>query len=52
MTRTAFACSAVMRELPEVAYQFEDSFILDSTAAHTSFDLAPWNDMLPGAIDS
>jgi nucleoside-diphosphate-sugar epimerase len=44
----------VMRELPEVAYQFEDPFILDSTAAQTTFDLAPtpWDDMLAGAIDS
>jgi nucleoside-diphosphate-sugar epimerase len=44
----------VMRELPEVAYQFEDPFILDSTAAQTTFGLAPtaWDDMLAGAIDS
>jgi nucleoside-diphosphate-sugar epimerase len=43
----------VMRELPEVAYQFEDPFILDSTAAQTTFDLAPtpWDDMQAGAID-
>ena len=44
----------VMRELPEVAYQFQDPFILDSTAAEATFDLAPqpWDDMLAGAIDS
>jgi nucleoside-diphosphate-sugar epimerase len=44
----------VMRELPEVAYQFEEPFILDSTAAQTAFGLAPtpWEDMLARAIDS
>jgi nucleoside-diphosphate-sugar epimerase len=44
----------VMRELPEVAYQFEAPFILDSTAAKAAFGLAPtpWDDMLAGAIDS
>jgi nucleoside-diphosphate-sugar epimerase len=44
----------VMRELPEVAYQFEDPFVLNSSAAQTTFDLAPtpWDDMLAGAIDS
>jgi len=46
--------NTVMRELPEVAYQFQDPFILDSTAAEATFDLAPqpWDDMLAGAIDS
>jgi nucleoside-diphosphate-sugar epimerase len=45
--------NSVMRELPEVAYQFEEPFILDSTAAQTTFDLAPtpWDDMLAGTID-
>lgn len=44
----------LMRELPEVAYQFEDPFILDSAAAQSAFNLAPtpWDDMLAGAIDS
>ena len=44
----------VMRELPEVAYQFEEPFVLDSTAAQHTFGLAPtpWDDMLTGVIES
>jgi nucleoside-diphosphate-sugar epimerase len=44
----------MMRELPEVAYQFEDPFVLDSTAAHRTFGLAPtpWDDILTGVIAS
>lgn len=44
----------LMRELPEVAYQFEAPFILDSTAAQGAFGLTPtpWDDMLAGAIES
>jgi nucleoside-diphosphate-sugar epimerase len=44
----------VMRELPEVAYQFEEPFVLDSTAAQQTFGLAPtpWDDMLTRVIES
>ena len=44
----------LMRELPEVAYQLEDPFVLDSTAAQQTFGLAPtpWDDLLAGVIAS
>jgi len=44
----------VMRELPEVAYQLEEPFILDSTAAQETFALAPtpWDDALARVIKS
>jgi nucleoside-diphosphate-sugar epimerase len=44
----------VMRELPEVAYQFEDPFVLDSSAAQRTFGLSPtpWDDVLAGVIAS
>jgi hypothetical protein len=44
----------VMRELPEVAYQFEDPFVLDSTAAQQTFGLAPtpWDSVLASLIAS
>jgi len=44
----------LMRELPEVAYQLEDPFILDSTAAQQTFDLkpTPWDDVLAEVIES
>jgi nucleoside-diphosphate-sugar epimerase len=44
----------LMREFPEVAYQFEDPFILDSTAAQETFDLkpTPWDDVLADVIAS
>jgi nucleoside-diphosphate-sugar epimerase len=44
----------MMRELPEVAYQLEDPFVLDSTAAQQTFGLAPtpWDDVLAGVIAS
>ena len=46
--------SPLMRELPEVAYQFEEPFVLDSSAAERTFALAPtpWDDMLKGVITS
>jgi len=46
--------SPVMRELPEVAYQFEQPFVLDSSAAEQTFGLAPtpWDDALAGVIES
>jgi len=44
----------MMRELPEVAYQLEDPFVLDSTAAQRTFGLAPtpWDDVLAGVVAS
>lgn len=44
----------MMRELAEVAYQFEDPFVLDSTAAQRTFGLAPtpWDAMLAGVVES
>jgi nucleoside-diphosphate-sugar epimerase len=44
----------MMRELPEVAYQFEEPFILDSTAAQQTFGLAPtpWDNVLTAVIAS
>jgi nucleoside-diphosphate-sugar epimerase len=44
----------VMRELPEVAYQLTEPFVLDSTAAQRTFGLAPtpWDDVLDGLIAS
>ena len=43
-----------MGELAEVAYQFEDPFILDSTAAQETFDLrpTPWDEVLADVIAS
>jgi len=44
----------MMRELPEVAYQLEHSFVLDSTAAQQTFGLVPtpWDDVLADVIAS
>jgi nucleoside-diphosphate-sugar epimerase len=44
----------LMRELREVAYQLEDPFVLDSTAAQQTSGLAPtpWDDVLAGVIAS
>jgi nucleoside-diphosphate-sugar epimerase len=44
----------MMRELPEVAYQFEEPFVMDSTAAQRTFGLVPtpWDDVLDGVITS
>jgi nucleoside-diphosphate-sugar epimerase len=44
----------VMRELPEVAYQLEGPFVLDSSAAQRTFGLTPtpWDDVLAGVIAS
>jgi nucleoside-diphosphate-sugar epimerase len=46
--------SPMMRELPEVAYQFEDPFVLDSSAAEATFGLAPtpWDEVLKSVIAS
>lgn len=42
----------MLRELGEVAYQFEDPFVLDSTAAQRTFGLAPtpWEDVLDAHV--
>jgi nucleoside-diphosphate-sugar epimerase len=42
----------MLRELPEVAYQFRAPFVLDSSAAQQTFGLAPtpWDEVLAGAI--
>jgi hypothetical protein len=44
----------LMRELLDVAYQFQDPFILDSAAAQATFGGAPtpWDEVLSGVIDS
>jgi len=44
----------LIRELAEVAYQFENPFVLDSTAAQHTFGLAPtpWDDVLASVIAS
>jgi len=46
--------SPMMRELREVAYQFEAPFVLDSTAAQQTFGLVPtpWDDVLAGVLAS
>ena len=46
--------SPLMRELPEVAYQFQGPFVLDSAAAQQTFALTPtpWDDVLRGVIAS
>jgi len=42
----------LMRELPEVAYQLERPFMLDSTAAQRTFGLAPtpWGEVLAAQV--
>ena len=44
----------LIRELAEVSYQFENPFVLDSTAAQHTFGLAPtpWDDILANVIAS
>jgi hypothetical protein len=44
--------SPVVRELPEVAYQMERPFIIDSTAAEATFGLlpTPWEQVLAETI--
>jgi nucleoside-diphosphate-sugar epimerase len=44
----------MMREIPEVAYQFKDPFVLDSTDAQRTFGLAPtpWDEVLTSVIAS
>ena len=42
----------LIRELPEVAYQVERPFVLDSTAAQATFALAPtpWDDVVRAQV--
>ncbi|HEY3438307.1 MAG TPA: NAD-dependent epimerase/dehydratase family protein [Actinotalea sp.] len=44
--------SPMIREVAEVAYQFERPFVIDSTAAHLTFGLAPtpWDEILAGLV--
>ena len=44
----------LIRELAEVSYQFENPFVLDSSAAEQTFGLVPtpWDDVLAGVIAS
>jgi len=44
----------LIREFPEVSYQFENPFVLDSTPAQQTFGLAPtpWDDVLASVIAS
>jgi nucleoside-diphosphate-sugar epimerase len=44
----------MMRELPEVAYQLKEPFVLDSSAAQRTFALAPtpWDEVLTGVIEA
>jgi nucleoside-diphosphate-sugar epimerase len=52
MLRLAGLVSPVLRELPEVAYQMERAFILDSSAAEAAFGLrpTPWQGVLTETI--
>jgi hypothetical protein len=44
----------LIRELPEVAYQLQAPFVLDSSAAQQMFGLAPtpWDEVLAGVVAS
>ncbi|WNB85521.1 NAD-dependent epimerase/dehydratase family protein [Cellulomonas sp. ATA003] len=52
MLRVAGLVSPLVRELPEVLHQFERPFVLDSTAAETTFALAPtpWDDVVAAVV--
>ena len=52
MLRLAGLFSPVVRELPEVAYQMERPFIIDSSAAEAAFGLrsTPWEQVLTETI--
>ena len=52
--RTLGMINPLIRELAEVSYQFENPFVLDSTAAQDTFGLAPtpWDDVLASVIGS
>ncbi|RYV51881.1 NAD-dependent epimerase/dehydratase family protein [Pengzhenrongella frigida] len=53
LLRAIGVVNPVMRELPEVAYQFEQPFVLDSTAAQETFGLVPtpWEAVLADVIN-
>lgn len=53
LLRLAGLFSPVLRELPEVAYQMERPFVLDSAAAQTAFGLAPtpWRQILAETVE-
>jgi len=44
----------LIRELPEVGYQFERPFVLDSSAAQVQFALTPtpWDELLAGLVEA
>ena len=46
--------SPLVRELPDVAYQLSEPFVMDSTAAQTELGVAPtpWDDVLTAHLDS
>lgn len=52
MVRLAGVVSPTIREVPEVLHQFEQPFVLDSTAAQRTFGLAPtpWDDALAAVV--
>jgi nucleoside-diphosphate-sugar epimerase len=52
--RAAGLFSPLIRELPKVAYQLQSPFVLDSSRAQRTFDLAPtpWDDVLEATIAS
>jgi nucleoside-diphosphate-sugar epimerase len=52
LIRTMGLFDPMMRELPEVAYQLKEPFVLDSSASQRTFNLAPtpWDDVLAGVI--
>ena len=54
MMRLLGVFNPVIREFAEVSYQFEKPFILDSSAATTTFGLAstPWDDVLARVVAS
>lgn len=54
LIRAMGLANPLMRELPEVAYQLTEPFILDSTAAQQTFGLAPtaWDAVLANVIQS
>lgn len=53
LLRAIGVVNPVMRELPEVAYQFEQPFVLDSTAAQETFGLVPtpWEAVLAEVVN-
>jgi nucleoside-diphosphate-sugar epimerase len=52
MIRVGGVFSPLIRELPEVAYQHERPFVMDSSAARTTFGLepTPWDEILADTL--